>query len=102
MYISMIQIESHSEEQTQQFSFLLGKAVSDNCCIALEGTLGAGKTCFVQGLAAGLEIEEGILSPTFSILHEHIGRLDLLHADLYRLEEASLSHVPIGTRRESS
>ncbi len=59
--------------------------------MALEGELGAGKTCFVQGLARGLGVDPGyyITSPTFNIVNEYpaTGRR-LLHLDLYRLGES--------------
>ena len=89
----MIQLESHSEEQTQQFSISLAKVVNGSCCIALEGTLGSGKTSFVQGLGRGLSVNEPVISPTFAIVHEHQGDVDLLHADLYRLEEQDLINL---------
>jgi len=92
MYISVIQYKSHNEEETQLFSIRLGQSLNEPCCIALNGSIGAGKTCFVQGLAMGLGIEE-VLSPTFSILHEHDGRINMLHADLYRLEEIDLYNL---------
>lgn len=52
----------------------------------LSGNLGAGKTCFTQGIARGLGIEDYVMSPSFVILREHHGRLPLYHVDLYRLE----------------
>ena len=53
----------------------------------LDGDLGAGKTTFTKGLAAGLEIPDIIKSPTFTIIHEYQdGRLPLYHMDAYRLE----------------
>ncbi|PIE61398.1 MAG: tRNA (adenosine(37)-N6)-threonylcarbamoyltransferase complex ATPase subunit type 1 TsaE [Desulfobacterales bacterium] len=59
--------------------------------IALAGDLGAGKTCFVQGLARGLGVDQRyyITSPTFNIINEYpaAGRR-LLHLDLYRLGES--------------
>ncbi len=54
--------------------------------IALSGDLGAGKTCFIQGLAAGLDVETPVTSPTFVMIAEHAGRLPLYHVDLYRTE----------------
>jgi tRNA threonylcarbamoyladenosine biosynthesis protein TsaE len=89
----MIHLESHSEEQTRQLSCNLGKLIDRNCCIALQGTLGAGKTCFVQGIALGLDISSTVVSPTFSIVHELSGRIDLLHSDLYRIEENDLLNL---------
>ena len=54
--------------------------------IALFGGLGAGKTTFVKGLAAALQID-GISSPTFNIVKRHKGRLQLDHFDCYRLAD---------------
>ncbi len=62
--------------------------------LLLQGTLGAGKTCLVQGIAAGLGIEEPITSPTFALAQHYRGRVGssnstaLVHLDLYRLEQA--------------
>lgn len=62
--------------------------------IGFSGELGVGKTCFIKGLARGLNLrEEDILSPTFTMIQEHRGRLRLYHIDLYRLEEAGLDDL---------
>ena len=59
--------------------------------IGLEGTLGAGKTCFVKGLAAGLGVEQAcsVVSPTFVLLRRYAGRLTLYHFDAYRLHDGA-------------
>jgi len=58
--------------------------------VLLDGDLGAGKTHFTQGLAAGLGIAAEVTSPTFNLLYEYReGRLPLYHFDLYRLEDAA-------------
>ena len=56
--------------------------------IGLSGELGSGKTCFVRGMAEGLEVgkEAWIRSPTFTLINEYHGRLPLYHIDLYRVE----------------
>ncbi len=56
--------------------------------VALEGPLGAGKTCLVQGLAEGLGVDPRapVTSPTFGIVAEYPGRVWLRHADFYRVE----------------
>lgn len=53
--------------------------------VVLEGTLGAGKTTFAQGIAQGLGVVEDVTSPTFALVHEYQGNLPLFHMDLYRL-----------------
>ncbi len=58
-----------------------------NDVIALTGQLGAGKTTLIQGIAAGLDVQDYVTSPTFIIINEYAGRLPLYHIDLYRLDE---------------
>lgn len=59
--------------------------------VALEGELGAGKTCLVQGLARGLGVpqERNVRSPSFTLINEHPGRVRLYHVDLYRIQDAA-------------
>ncbi len=54
--------------------------------LTLHGTLGAGKTTFVKGIAKALGIKENITSPSFTIISEYAGDLTLYHMDLYRLD----------------
>lgn len=54
--------------------------------LALSGNLGSGKTTFVQGVAAALQIKEPVISPTFVYLNIYQGTLPLFHFDLYRLK----------------
>ena len=62
--------------------------------LGFSGELGAGKTCFIKGLARGLNLqEERILSPTFTMIQEHQGRLPLYHIDLYRLDSADVDDL---------
>lgn len=65
--------------------------------VSLEGPMGAGKTCFVKGLAKALGCDpRAVSSPTFTLVHEyHGGRLPLVHMDLYRLESQS-ELAPLG------
>jgi tRNA threonylcarbamoyladenosine biosynthesis protein TsaE len=67
----------------------LGRALRAGDVLALIGPLGAGKTTFVQGVARGLEVppERHVASPTFALVNEHPGRVPLVHADLYRIND---------------
>ena len=69
----------------------LGATLKPGDVLLLSGDLGAGKTTFVKGLAAGLGIDpDEVSSPTFTLLHEYRGgRLTLYHADLYRLDKTA-------------
>jgi tRNA threonylcarbamoyladenosine biosynthesis protein TsaE len=73
-------------EQMRALGAALGRAAQPGDLFLLEGPFGAGKTTFVQGLAAGLEVDTPVSSPSFVIEHQHAGRLPLVHIDLYRLE----------------
>jgi len=54
--------------------------------VALYGGLGAGKTCFVQGLAKALGVDEPVISPTYTLVHEYAGCMPVYHMDLYRIK----------------
>lgn len=78
-------VESHSPEETWQLAAELADEFARGTVIALHGDLGAGKTCFIQGYAAALGIDEPVTSPTYTLIGEYEGRLPLHHIDLYRL-----------------
>lgn len=86
----MVELRSVSVDQTAVMGRAVAGLVERGDVILLYGELGAGKTVFVRGLAAGLGVEEGaVSSPTFVLVQEYDGGDDgvrLLHADLYRLE----------------
>lgn len=77
----------------------LGKQIGTQCrggeILLLDGPLGAGKTIFVKGLAAGLGVDaEEVTSPSFTLVNPYEGRLPLFHIDLYRLDAgASAAHA---------
>lgn len=76
---------SHSPEETRQFALQLAEHLRPGDVIALQGDLGAGKTCFTQGLARGLGVAGTVNSPTFTIIKEYLGRIPLYHMDVYRM-----------------
>jgi tRNA threonylcarbamoyladenosine biosynthesis protein TsaE len=73
-----------SPEATHQEGVRLAHHLRPGDVVALSGELGAGKTCFIQGLAAGLGVTGPVTSPTFIMIAEHAGRWPLYHVDLYR------------------
>lgn len=78
---------SHSPADTAALGEQWGRAAQSGLVIGLSGTLGAGKTQFVKGLARGLSIAERVRSPTFALVNIYTGgRLTLFHLDLYRLD----------------
>ncbi len=82
-------LESHSEEETEALAGELARTLRPGDVLALEGELGAGKTAFTRGLAAGLGYPGRVTSPTFTVVNEYEGgRLPLFHFDMYRLEDA--------------
>jgi tRNA threonylcarbamoyladenosine biosynthesis protein TsaE len=91
---SVFVIESQSPHETKAWGRRLASLLVGGELLGLIGELGAGKTCFIKGLAQGLALrEEDILSPTFTLIQEHQGRLPLFHIDLYRLDVASLDEI---------
>jgi tRNA threonylcarbamoyladenosine biosynthesis protein TsaE len=87
-------IESRSPHETKSWGRRLASILEGGELLGLIGDLGSGKTVFIKGLASGLSLrEEDILSPTFTMIQEHHGRLGLYHIDLYRLEEATLDDL---------
>ena len=79
-------IITNTEEETINEGKKLGCKLKPGDVVALYGELGAGKTAFTRGLAAGLGISVCVSSPTFTIVNEYPGDIPLFHFDMYRLE----------------
>lgn len=82
---STLAVTTRSGEETEALGRRAGAAAKRGDVILLAGELGAGKTCFVRGIAAGLECPERVTSPSFVLLNEYSGRETVFHVDLYRL-----------------
>lgn len=79
-------IESFSPEDTLELGKKMGQQALPGEVYTLVGDLGVGKTVFTQGIALGLEIEESICSPTFTIVQVYEeGRMPFYHFDVYRI-----------------
>lgn len=78
---------THSADQTFDLGYEIGESLKHSSVLLVEGDLGAGKTVFAKGIAAGLDIDPAdVNSPTFTIVNHHRGRMNFYHLDLYRLE----------------
>ena len=79
--------ESLSPAETRRLGRRLAGLLRAGDVLLLQGELGAGKTCFAQGIGAGLRVKEAVKSSSFVLVNEYSGRLHVHHADLFRLED---------------
>jgi len=81
---------SRGRQDTIRYGAMLGELLAPGCVVGLLGDLGAGKTCFVKGIAYGINriSEHDVTSPTFTILQQYEGAAVLNHIDAYRLDGA--------------
>ncbi|MDO8476922.1 MAG: tRNA (adenosine(37)-N6)-threonylcarbamoyltransferase complex ATPase subunit type 1 TsaE [Candidatus Rokubacteria bacterium] len=79
-----MKVVSRSAQETQALGARLGRRLGRGDVVGCIGPLGAGKTCFLQGLARGLGVMTDVTSPTFVLVNQYRGRLTLYHVDAYR------------------
>lgn len=82
-----VHVHSTSPDQTRSLAAAISAVLRDGDLVVLAGDLGAGKTCFAQGVAIGLGIDERVTSPTFTLHNRYEGSLVLNHLDVYRLDQ---------------
>jgi tRNA threonylcarbamoyladenosine biosynthesis protein TsaE len=63
-----------------------GRLLCDGDIVALHGDLGVGKTTFTKGIGKALRVRDTLTSPTFSIMTQYAGTMNLVHIDAYRLD----------------
>ena len=78
---------SKSEEETIQLAQNIESEKLENMVICLDGDLGTGKTVFTKAFASAMEIDDTITSPTYNIIKEYKGKVNLYHMDVYRLND---------------
>jgi tRNA threonylcarbamoyladenosine biosynthesis protein TsaE len=86
--MSDVTVVATTAERTRTIGRCIAPLLRAGDVVVVAGGLGAGKTTFTQGLAAGLGVTDTVVSPTFTITREYEGRLRLVHVDLYRLDRA--------------
>lgn len=82
----VIEIETETADRTREVGRALASMLEPRDTVVLTGDLGAGKTTLVQGIGRGLGVDDHVASPTFTLVREYTGRLDVAHVDVYRLE----------------
>src|SRR5436190_9563059 len=83
----MLVLRTQTADETRAVGAAIAPLLRRRDAVVLTGELGAGKTTFVQGVAAGLGAQEHVASPTFTLVREYAsGRIPLAHVDIYRLE----------------
>jgi tRNA threonylcarbamoyladenosine biosynthesis protein TsaE len=82
-----LSFESKSPAETRRLGRRLATLLQPGDVLLLQGELGAGKTCFTQGIGEGLKVREAVKSSSFVLVNEYSGRLHVYHADLFRLED---------------
>ena len=83
-------IVTHSAQETEAAARTFAAQLRPGAFLAMYGDLGAGKTCFIRGLAAGLGCADPVSSPTFAIVHDYRGPKPLCHFDMYRIDADGL------------
>lgn len=89
MTVQNWQATTFSAEATRELGALFGALAEAGMVVLLNGNLGAGKTCFAQGvgLGMGLAPSSPVTSPSYTLLNIYPGRVPLYHFDLYRLTQ---------------
>lgn len=75
-----------STAETEKLGEMLAEKLKDGGFVAFFGGMGMGKTAFVRGMARAFGIEDYVTSPTFAIVNEYSGKVNLYHFDMYRVE----------------
>lgn len=83
----MIRLTSEQEKTTYKIGFKLGTMLQRGDVVCLTGDLGAGKTTMAKAISEALGVKEDVTSPTFSIIHEYLGRIPVYHFDAYRIRK---------------
>lgn len=85
----MICIDILNQVELETLAKKLGQLVHSGDILCMSGDLGAGKTTFTQAFAKGLDVDDYVTSPTFTLIHEYDGRIPLYHFDVYRINHVS-------------
>jgi len=83
----VLKIISDNPDETIKFGYKIGKLLKAGDIVCLMGDLGAGKTTLTQAITKGLDVDDYVTSPTFTLINEYIGRYPVYHFDVYRIND---------------
>lgn len=78
---------SHSLADTERIALEIAQSLKGNEVVAMLGGLGVGKTTFTRGFVSAFGVTDGVHSPTFAIVNEYQGDVDIYHFDMYRITD---------------
>lgn len=81
-----MRVVSTSADMTRAIGVAIASMLETDALVVLIGDLGSGKTVMAQGIAGGLGVTERVVSPTFTLAREYMGRVPVHHLDVYRLD----------------
>jgi tRNA threonylcarbamoyladenosine biosynthesis protein TsaE len=81
-----VELRATTADDTRAVGEAVAGLLRPRDAVVLTGELGAGKTTLAQGIARGLDVTDQVVSPTFTLVREYHGRLEVAHVDIYRLE----------------
>ncbi|MEZ4493450.1 MAG: tRNA (adenosine(37)-N6)-threonylcarbamoyltransferase complex ATPase subunit type 1 TsaE [Dehalococcoidia bacterium] len=96
-----VALQTDSPLATEELGRQIAGHLQRGDVVYLQGELGAGKTCFVRGLANGLDSADRVTSPTFVLLNQYRGRETLFHVDLYRTGGEGIEELGLWDHAES-
>ena len=82
-----MEIKLQNLKNTEEFGIKLGRLLKPGHIVCLNGDLGAGKTTLTKSIGIGLDVDEYITSPSFTLINQYRGRMMVYHFDVYRLED---------------
>ena len=83
----IIKLITHSADETIALGKKIGARLNGGDIIAYRGGLGAGKTTITHGIAVGMGLKDDVSSPTFALVNEYRGKINLYHFDMYRISD---------------
>ena len=84
MLINPFNLITSSNVETQELGYKFSQKISKGDIIALNGNLGSGKTTFVKGVLKGLNYQDEVTSPTYTLVNEYNADYNIIHIDCYR------------------